>query len=65
MDATPGERLSLSELNREIALSRYEVDAGAVAGEILAKLRLVRRGRAALTEAGRIPPPTPPHPQAR
>ncbi len=51
----------LSELKRDIALARYEVDASTVAGEILAKLRLVRRGRAAISvfEAGRsrMPPP--------
>ena len=51
--------LRLDHLKREIALNAYQLDAGAVADEILRKLRLVRRGRAALAEAeaGRTPKP--------
>jgi hypothetical protein len=33
----------MSELKRDIALDRYDVDARAVAGAILTKLQLVRR----------------------
>ena len=39
----------LKELKREIALNRYDVDARVVADAILSKLRLVKRGRMALT----------------
>ena len=39
-------RRRLNELKREIALDRYEVDAGAVADAILTKLLLVRRASA-------------------
>jgi hypothetical protein len=39
----------LKELKRDIALNRYDVDAGAVADAILIKLRLVRQGRLALS----------------
>ncbi len=47
----------LKELKQDIALNRYDVDAGAVADAILSKLRLVRQGRLALAaEADRIPP---------
>jgi len=48
---------ALNTLKREIALNRYEVDAGAVASAILSKLRLLRSGQAALASsaADRIP----------
>lgn len=48
----------LKELKREIALNQYDVDSRLVADAILSKLRLVKRGRMALTgyEGGRIPP---------
>ncbi len=54
---TTESRGRLNELKREVALNRYEVDAGAVADAILAKLRLVKSGRLALagTEADRSP----------
>jgi hypothetical protein len=39
----------LKELKREIALNQYDVDSRVVAGAILSKLRLVKRGRMALT----------------
>lgn len=47
----------LKELKREIALNQYDVDARLVAGAILSKLRLVKRGRIALTayEGDRTP----------
>ena len=38
----------VKELKRDIALNRYDVDANAVAGAILSKLQLVKRGRLAL-----------------
>lgn len=38
----------VKELKRDIALNRYDVDANAVAGAILSKLHLVKRGRLAL-----------------
>lgn len=49
----------VNDLKRDIAMDRYEIDAGAVAAAILAKLDLIRRGREALlpTEAGRSPKP--------
>ncbi len=45
----------MSELKRDIALERYDVDARAVAGAILTKLQLVRRCQLALatTDADR------------
>ena len=47
--ADPAEdRGRLKKLKRDIALNRYDVDADAVAGAILSKLQLVRRGRRAL-----------------
>ena len=45
-DAASTERVD--ELKREIALKRYDVDAGAVADAIVAKMRLVKQGRRAL-----------------
>ena len=36
------------EVKREIGLKRYDVDAGAVADAIVAKMRLVKQGRRAL-----------------
>ena len=52
-----GARGRLKELKREIALNRYDVDSRLVAGAILSKLRLVKRGRMALTgyEGDRTP----------
>jgi hypothetical protein len=49
-----GERLKT--LKRDIAAQQYEVDAGLVADAIISKLRLVKRGQAALAsgEADRI-----------
>jgi hypothetical protein len=46
----------MSELKRDIALDRYDVDARVVAGAILTKLQLVRRCQLALasTDADRI-----------
>jgi hypothetical protein len=41
----------MSELKRDIALDRYDVDARAVAGAILTKLQLVRRCQMALASA--------------
>jgi hypothetical protein len=41
----------MSDLKRDIALDRYDVDARAVAGAILTKLQLVRRCRDALASA--------------
>ena len=38
----------MSELKRDIALDKYDVDARAVAGAILTKLQLVRRCQLAL-----------------
>jgi hypothetical protein len=38
----------LKELKRQIALNQYDVDAGAVAGAIISKLRLVKQGRLAI-----------------
>jgi hypothetical protein len=38
----------LATLRREILLHRYEIDSAAVAEAIRLKLRLVRRGRAAI-----------------
>ena len=35
-------------MKREVATKRYDVDAGAVADAIVAKMRLVREGRRAL-----------------
>jgi hypothetical protein len=57
IDATSSERVN--ELKREIALKRYDVDAGAVADAIVSKMRLVREGRRALaaSEADRSQPP--------
>ena len=54
VDATSSERVD--ELKREIALKRYDVDAGVVADALDAKMRLVREGRRALatTEADQI-----------
>lgn len=46
IDGASTERVS--ELKREIALKRYDVDAAAVADAIVAKMRLVRQGRRAL-----------------
>ena len=46
IDAGSSERVD--ELKREIALKRYDVDAGAVADAIVSKMRLVREGRRAL-----------------
>jgi hypothetical protein len=39
----------LTDLKLLIALEGYEVDAARVADEVLAKLRLVRRGRLAIS----------------
>ena len=39
-------------MKREIALKRYDVDAGAVADAIVAKMRLVKQGRRALGADG-------------
>ena len=50
-DAASTTRERVGELKREIALKRYDVDAGAVADAIVSKLRLVRRGRRALEDA--------------
>jgi len=47
-DGGIGEREGLKQLKREIALERYDVDSEAVAGAILRKLELIRRGRSAL-----------------
>lgn len=53
-----GERVK--ELKREIALNHYEVDAGAVADAILAKLLMVKRCRDAIAiEADQTPKPSP------
>lgn len=53
-------RERVDDLKRDIALSKYEVDAGAVAEAILQKLQLVRSGRLALTpDAGQSPAPAP------
>jgi hypothetical protein len=41
----------MSELKRDIALDRYDVDARAVAGAILTKLQLVKRCQLALQSA--------------
>jgi hypothetical protein len=41
----------MSDLKRDIALDRYDVDARAVAGAILTKLQLVKRCQAALASA--------------
>ena len=41
-------RGKVDTLKREIALKRYDVDAGAVADAIVAKMRLVKQGRRAL-----------------
>ncbi len=38
----------VTRLEQQIALGRYQVDADAVAGEILSKLRLMERVRRAL-----------------
>lgn len=54
-----GERVK--QLKREIALNRYEVDAGAVAEAILAKLRMVKHCRDAMDfDAGRNRKPSAP-----
>jgi hypothetical protein len=45
-DAASTERVD--ELKREIEVRRYDVDAGAVAEAIVAKMRLVSQGRRAL-----------------
>ena len=45
-DAASSERVD--ELKRDIALKRYDVDAGAVADAIVAKMLLVKQGRRAL-----------------
>jgi hypothetical protein len=45
----PEERMS--ELKRDIALNRYDVDARAVADAILTKVQLVKRCRMALASA--------------
>ena len=45
-------RTTLKQLKRDIELDRYDPDPGAVADAILTKLKLVRRGRLALVEAG-------------
>jgi hypothetical protein len=50
-DAASTQRERVGELKREIALKRYDVDAGAVADAIVSKLMLVRRGRRALEGA--------------
>ena len=53
-----GERVK--ELKREIAINHYEVDAGAVADAILAKLLMVKRCRDAIAgEADQTPRPSP------
>jgi hypothetical protein len=46
----------MSELKRDIALDRYDVDSRAVAGAILTKLQLVKRCQMALqtSDAGRM-----------
>ena len=47
-------------MKREIALNHYEVDAGAVADAILAKLLMVKRCRDAIAiEADQTPKPSP------
>jgi hypothetical protein len=54
-----GERVK--ELKRDIALNHYEVDAGAVADAILAKLRMVKRCRDAIAvQADQTPKPSQP-----
>jgi hypothetical protein len=47
----------MSDLKRDIALDRYDVDARAVAGAILTKLQLVKRCQLALqsADADRMP----------
>lgn len=45
---TARERQKVARLKRQIALREYRVDAEAVAGEILSKLRLVSLSRRAL-----------------
>jgi hypothetical protein len=42
----------VTRLKKQIARGRYRVDAGAVAREILSKLRLLGTGRRALTDGG-------------
>ena len=53
--------MKVNDLKRDIAINRYEVDAGAVADAIVRKLDLVRRGRQVLLarEAGHSQPPAP------
>jgi hypothetical protein len=46
MDAGQGGRVN--DLKREIAIERYEVDAGAVAAAIISKLGRIRYAREAL-----------------
>jgi hypothetical protein len=51
----------VKELKRDIALNHYEVDAGAVADAILAKLRMVKRCRDAIAvQADQTPKPSQP-----
>ena len=49
----------MKELKRDIELRRYDVDSGAVADAIISKLRLVKKGRLALTgdATGQTPRP--------
>ena len=58
----PGGRVN--DLKREIAIERYEVDAGAVAAAIISKLGLIRYARETLQlhQGGRSQesPPGPP-----
>ena len=49
----------MNDLKRDIAMNRYEIDAGAVAAAIISRLAVLRRSQEALRAdgAGRSPKP--------